>query len=78
MEIKLKENMKYITIYACVLAFLVALAAMWPQTMPHWTRQHGYSVKDFCAEHPDICSKNRLARYHTPTPIPQGMIVINP
>jgi hypothetical protein len=60
-------------IFACLLAFLIALALSFPEPPP---REHGYTVKQFCAEHPDICSHSRLAKFGTPSPIPQ--IAINP
>jgi hypothetical protein len=36
-------------------------------------------VKHFCEEHPDVCKRGmRSVRYSTPTPIPQGTLVIVP
>lgn len=41
--------------------------------------QSSYSVKDFCRDHADVCSKSRLAHYATPSPIPsKGFVVIYP
>jgi hypothetical protein len=68
--------MKYIALaWGIMILYLFAsylILPRQPAPQPH------YTIKHFCEEHPDICSHNRLANYHTPTPIPQGTLVIIP